>query len=458
MDKFVSEKNTTAYFVDLIREDLKYTYNVLGVSETSLEGTTQHQLQVKSKYLPVSAGYVVLHLLRNAAEVKDLADERILPFLNLLIEKKIAPALAIKIDSENLAKIAFIESLSGAESRYFYVGGVLTPAKELKHYVETPAGLDLQSLEAALNIEVALSIYAYALSDILIKTADICTSMTLEAIRGETGAFDDRLHSLGRPYAGQITTARNIRRLIEQSQFTTEDARIEFGGDIGPRCQDAISIRAVPQTHGAVRDAHTWLGDVIEQSLANNTVTPQPLITYTLDLIAIALIDLGNISERRSFRLLDSRMSYGLPMNLMGENPGFNHGFPVIQAAATAVVAEMKLKAPKGHGQSRFNPLTNAFVPFGLQSCVRIIEILPLLRKVLAIETYMSAQAMDLAKQKMRHRSFGLGSARAHAAIREHLTTVTGNRFASRDMTIAENIVGYGLIVTAVENAIGKLD
>lgn len=458
MDKIVSGRNTTAYFVDLIREDLKYTYSVSGVSEASLEGTTQYQLNVNSSFLPASLGKVVLHLLLDADDVKDQVTERILSFVKLLVEKKIAPALAIKIDSESLAKTAFIEGLCGDVNRFIYVGGVLKPAKELSDYIAIPAGLDLQSLETALNIELALAVYGYALSDILLKTADICTAMTLEAIRGETGAFDDRLHSLGRPYAGQIATAHNIRRLIAQSEFTTDDARIEFGGDAGPRCQDAISIRAVPQTHGAVRDAHTWLGEVIDQARTKKSDIVQPVITYALDLMAIALIDLGNISERRSSRLLDSKMSYGLPMNLMGENPGFNHGFPVIQAAATAILAEMKLKAPKGHGQNRFNPLTNALVPFGLQSCMRIVEILPLLQKILAIEVYMSAQAMDLAKQKMRHRSFGQGSAHAHAAMREHLSSVTDNRFASRDMAIAESVVGYGLIVTAVENAIGRLD
>lgn len=292
----------------------------------------------------------------------------------------------------------------------------------------------------------------------LFKSADICAAMTLEGIRGETGAFDARLHELGRPYPGQIATASNIRRIIANSDFTTEEARIEFGGDTGPRCQDAISIRAVPQTHGGGRDALAWFGKTLETTLQQPVATRDTVLNYALDLLAIALIDLAVISERRSFRLLDSKMSYGLPMNLVGENPGFNHGFPVIQAAAAAIVAEMKLKAPKGRGQSAFSALTGRYVANDMNCCNRVIELCDLLGKVLAIELFMASQAMDLAHRALPDRTFGAGSTQALNATRSQLPIVLANRFASDDMDIAEGLIAHGTIVDAVEAAIGQLD
>lgn len=382
-------------------------------------------------------------------------------YLQALLDARLSPTWRAGA-SEAAARRSLRSALEGLAGGVFMREGRPLEAPEgLKAAGITDAAradVDFDALEAQLDISGAVAVHVYDAAHRLFKGADICAAMTLEGIRGETGAFDARLHELGRPYPGQIAAARNVRRIVADSAFTTEDARMEFGGDTGPRCQDAISIRAVPQTHGGGRDALAWFAATLEGSLQQSVASRDMTLDYALDLLAIGLIDLAVISERRSFRMLDTRMSYGLPMNLVAENPGFNHGFPVIQAAAAAVVAEMKLKAPKGRGQGSFSALTGRYVPRGLTTGNKLVELMDLLGKVLAIELFMASQAMDLTHRTLPNRAFGAGSAPALATTRQHLPMVLQNRFASDDMNVAEWLIVQGTIVRAVEDAIGRLD
>ncbi|MFF2299619.1 aromatic amino acid lyase [Arthrobacter sp. NPDC058127] len=313
-----------------------------------------------------------------------------------------------------------------------------------------------EELRSHLDLPLAAGIVGLAQAARLTRTADICTAMHLESIRGELGAFDDRLHALGRPYPGQVATAGNIRSLLAASEFTTEEARTEFGGDSGARVQDAISLRAVPQTHGAVRDALARLAVALTRGLAE----PSPrkgTLELILNLVGIALIDLANISQHRSYRLLDTRMTYGLPMNLIAENPGFNHGFPLVHTAAIAILAEMKLHAPRGYAESRVRPRSGAVRSFELTCGERTLSLLDYLQKILSIEAFMSGQAMDLAQRVLPDRRFGQGTTAAFAALRERVPYVDRNRFASDDMVAAEEVVALCRLTDAAERQVGKL-
>ena len=120
----------------------------------------------------------------------------------------------------------------------------------------SPAGR--KQLEEGTAILHGLTRYALERTERLLKYADLALSMNLEAIRGEQGAFDDRLHSLARPFPGQIASAANVRRLLADSQATTDEGRFAYGYDTAPRVQDAICLRAAPQTHGGARDVFTF--------------------------------------------------------------------------------------------------------------------------------------------------------------------------------------------------------
>ncbi|MGE5631988.1 MAG: aromatic amino acid lyase [Caulobacteraceae bacterium] len=383
--------------------------------------------------------------------------ERIMGFIN----NGIYPCIhkANRTEPSAMSELALI--LSGDENTLCcYDGECISVEKALKATGLSKFQYTTEEIAFITNlccISTALAILALNEAEKLAKTADICVGMNLEAIRGETGAFDRRLHELGRPFPNRIISAENIRRVIEGSEFTTEKARIAFGGDHGPRCQDAICIRAVPQTHGGVRDTIQWLKENLQNEINSASYRINPIIGYSIDLMLIALTDLGNISERRSFRLTDTNLTYGLPMNLVGENPGFNHGFPVIQASATAVLGELKLLAMPCAAYSGIDPISKEYVCKTYSSAIKAIEALSLLNKVLAIEMLMAAQGMDLAKDKLTGFEFGNGSKAALLEFRKHVKVTRANRFAAPDMVEADRIVNEGTVLAAVEKTVGKL-
>ena len=184
----------------------------------------------------------------------------------------------------------------------------------------------VSSLHEALPL--SFGIYTYARSMEIAKAADLSLALNLEAIRGEKGAFDLRLHSQARPFEQQHRSAENTLRFLEGSNFTEDEGRFEYGYDDHPRCQDAISYRSAPQTHGGARDVLDFLKDTLVLAINEDTYLPEQL-RYSLDLTMAALADLGNISERRSFRLNGYQLSYGLPPNMVYQDPGYNYGFAV---------------------------------------------------------------------------------------------------------------------------------
>ncbi|MEG1603443.1 MAG: aromatic amino acid lyase [Cloacibacillus sp.] len=283
-----------------------------------------------------------------------------------------------------------------------------------------------------------------------IKTADILTALNLEAIRGETGAFDDRLSSIARPYKGQIDCAANVRALLCGSEMVTEEGRTAFGYDQHPRVQDAICVRATPQTHGAVRDFLYFAYDSLLHSVANGGAYNYD-VEYSLDALETALSDLANICERRTFRLNDTRLSYGLSMNLTLGDAGINHGFPVVQSNQAALLSELKLLCLPSAVVKRPGECAAYY------AAAKMTRALPLLCKIMAIELLMTCQAMDIVKTKLPSRSFGKGTTAVHAKVRESISVMTKNRFVSPDMNEAARLIATGMVLCAAQSAAGAL-
>jgi histidine ammonia-lyase len=430
--------------------------------EESLLQVLRDYVQYDGERLPTEIGLISIYLLLNhAAKEPVLLSEEWVKRAQFFINHRIIPCIHKKNMTELSAMGELALILYGEEELICYYNGSFRSVGDVYREVGISkldyAKEDVAFITNTCCVSTAISIFAVLEASRLAKTADLCVAMHLEAIRGEIGAFDRRLHELGRPYVNQIKVAENIRRLIAGSEFTTDRARAAYGGDNGPRIQDAISIRAVPQTHGGVRDTITWLQEQLADEINAVADKTNPLLGYLLDVLVIGLIDLGNISERRSLRLLDSKLSYGLPMNLVGENPGFNHGFPVIQAAATGILAELKLLAASHAGMKRINMLTSEYSCTTFSSALKSLQAISLLDKIIGIEMFMTAQGMDLAKVKLNNFEFGTGTRAAHHALRQEVPMVKANRFASPDMVAAERAVTQGVVLQAVEHLIGEL-
>ncbi|USF26878.1 MIO-dependent tyrosine 2,3-aminomutase [Firmicutes bacterium ASF500] len=307
-----------------------------------------------------------------------------------------------------------------------------------------------EELERGWTVLCALGQLVLARTARLLRYADLAAAMNLEAIRGELGAFDDRLHRLARPYPGQIDCAENIRRLTAGSEMTCDKGRFAFGYDKAPRVQDAICVRATPQTHGGVRDVFSFAQRQLRADMSEGEAT-MARAELALSALLTALADLAHISERRAFRLNDTHLSYGLPMNLVVGDVGINHGFPVVQSTQAALVAELKLlllPAPL----LRVGEESTAYL-----SLCKTLKAIELAERVLAVEILMAAQGMDIVSSALPQFSFGGGTSAAHRCLRSRVAVLTENRFMVPDMAAALELLQNGVILSAAEDAVGAL-
>ncbi len=238
----------------------------------------------------------------------------------------------------------------------------------------------------------------------LVKIADLVAALSTEALRGTDTAFDPRLHAL-RPHPGQQVSAANLWRLMQGSSIR-ESHR---AGDV--RIQDPYSVRCAPQVHGAVRDV---LADVCAKvAVELNSVTDNPLVfpddgavlsggnfhgepmALAADFLAIALAELGAISERRLEKLTNTAFS-GLPAFLVSD-AGLNSGFMMAQVTSAALASENKtLCHPAAVDSIPTSADKEDHVSMGMWAALKLQKVLENSRRILAIELLAAAQGIDL--------------------------------------------------------------
>jgi histidine ammonia-lyase len=237
----------------------------------------------------------------------------------------------------------------------------------------------------------------------LLVAADAACALSLDAIRGTVQAFDPRIQDV-RGQAGQKVVARNIRRLFEGKDTIAESHK-----DCG-KVQDPYSFRCAPQVHGATRDTLAFVAQTVETEL--NAVTDNPLvfddgavvsggnfhgqpIALAMDFLAIAVAELGSISERRIEKITNPALS-GLPA-FATRNSGLNSGFMIPHVVAAALVSENKVLC---HPASVDSIPTSAdkedHVSMGPIAARKAREVVRNVRRVLAIEYLAACQGVDL--------------------------------------------------------------
>ena len=233
-----------------------------------------------------------------------------------------------------------------------------------------------------------------------LEAADIIGAMSLEALTGTKAPFDERLHAL-RPFEGSKLVAQRLRFLLDQSAIM--QSHIDCG-----RVQDPYSLRCMPQVHGASRNAWVHLKELTEVEL--NSVTDNPIIfsendtisggnfhgqplALPLDYACFAASEIGNISDRRCYLLLEGK--WGLPMLLM-RNVGLNSGFMIPQYTTAALVTENKTLCFPSSADSIPTSLGQEdHVSMGSISGRKLAKILDNLEYILAIELLSACQAIE---------------------------------------------------------------
>ena len=296
----------------------------------------------------------------------------------------------------------------------------------------------------------------------LLKTADIVGAISLEALLGTLTAYDQRIHAL-RPHPGQRAVASNIRRILSESPMVASHR------DTDHKVQDAYSLRCIPQVHGAVRDALTYINGVVEREI--NAVTDNPLvfsatgdvlsggnfhgapIAMAADYLAIVLTDLASIAERRIAHLLDTEMS-ALPRFLTPDS-GLNSGFMIAQVTAAALVSENKvLSHPASVDSIPTSANQEDHVSMGTHAARKAWEIFRNLEYVLAIELLSSVQALDLRSPLTP----SAATKAVHDLVRKRIPFWEEDRLMHRDIDTARSLIRQGQVVEAAESICGPLD
>ncbi len=239
----------------------------------------------------------------------------------------------------------------------------------------------------------------------LVDATDAAAALSVEALMGSSRPFEDRIHAL-RPHPGQATSAARIHSLLEGSAIDAS-----HHDDFGHKVQDAYSLRCAPQVHGAVRDTIDHARVVFERELGSVVDNPivfpddnevvsggnfhgQPL-AFALDFLAIAVTELGSISERRVDRLLDPHRSSGLTP-FLATNPGVSSGYMITQYTAAAIVAENKILAhPASIESIPTSGMQEDHVSMGWGAARKLGTVLTNTARVIAVELMCASQGME---------------------------------------------------------------
>lgn len=247
----------------------------------------------------------------------------------------------------------------------------------------------------------AHAVYALLKAFKIAKYADIIGAISLDAYDGRIDPFLSQIQE-ARPHPGQFETAKNIRTLLEGSEFQKKEK---------VHVQDPYSFRCMPQVHGASKDSIMYTASVVEREI--NSVTDNPTIfvdddliisggnfhgqplALVLDFLSMALAELGSISERRTYRLISGDRG-NLPEFLVA-NPGLNSGFMIPQYAAAAIVSKNKqLCTPCCIDSIPSSNEQEDHVSMGGNAATKTVKIAENVERILAIELLNAAQAIDL--------------------------------------------------------------
>lgn len=315
--------------------------------------------------------------------------------------------------------------------------------------------VDLGPKEGLALINGTQFILSYAVTAVnrmhhCLEAADIIGAMSLEALTGTKAPFDDRLHAL-RPFSGSRLVAQRLRKLLAGSEIM--QSHIDCG-----RVQDPYSLRCMPQVHGASRNAWQHLKELVEIEL--NSVTDNPIIfnaddtisggnfhgqplALPLDYACFAAAEIGNISDRRCYLLLEGK--WGLPMLLM-TNVGLNSGFMIPQYTTAALVTENKTLCFPASADSIPTSLGQEdHVSMGSISARKLNRVLDNLEYILAIELMSACQAIEFRRP---HKSSSILEF-AHDYVREQVAFAREDRIFAEDINRIHSMLQDGSFVRA---------
>ena len=358
--------------------------------------------------------------------------------------------------SGDLAPLAHFACVLIGEGEAEVQGKILSGADALERAGLLPVTLAAKEGLALTNgttVMTAVGVLETVKARKLAKLADVAGCLSLEALNGTVSAFDERIHAL-RPHPRQIECAANLRNILAESDFVRKFDPTNV--------QDAYTLRCMPQVHGACRDAVLYAEWLLKLEL--NAVTDNPLIfpddngnievisggnfhgeplALAFDYLAIALAELGNISERRIMRLTDEASNAHILPPFLTENGGLNSGFMIVQYTAAALCTENKILAhPASVDTIPSSANVEDHVSMGATAALKLRQVSENLETIVSLELVCAAQGVDFRRRVIGSEArLGVGTRSIYESIRESVPFIERDEYMKRHLDAGLQIV-----------------
>lgn len=381
-----------------------------------------------------------------------------------MLEKGVIPMIPEKGSvgaSGDLAPLAHMTAAMIGEGEAFYKGERLSGAKALEKAGLKPVVLAAKEGLALINgtqTSTALALAGLFRAHRAAQTALITGALSTDAAMGSDAPFHEEIHTL-RGHKGQIDAGRALRALLEGSVI--RQSHLE--GD--QRVQDPYCIRCQPQVDGACLDILRQAARTLE--IEANAVTDNPLVlsdgravsggnfhaepvAFAADQIALAICEIGAISQRRIALLVDPALSFGLPA-FLARKPGLNSGLMIAEVTSAALMSENKQMA---HPASVDSTPTSAnqedHVSMACHGARRLLQMTANLNAIIGIEALTGALGVELREPLTTSPEL----ARVIAALRDRVPTLEDDRYMADDLRNAADLVADGVLAGAVSGGI----
>lgn len=370
------------------------------------------------------------------------------------------------------------------DGKAYYKGKLLSSPEALKQSGIKPIRLgakEAMGLTNGSNFIASIASISVIEAEKLLNIASLSTALSLEAVRGEKRAFQELINEQSDRHIGQIAIAKQIRSLIKGSMRTTKESQeIQFSNERNKeRVQDRYSFRCAPQIHGAAFEAIEKLKQTLTTEI--NSVTDNPvfdfektvtvkvngkntetvsfasggnfhgqLLASPIDYVKMTLTSLSIASDKRSFSLLDSHLSYGLPGDLAFDTSKADAGYMIAQYAGAARVAENRVLSTPASVMSVSTAANQEdVVSMGSVGAVHLRKVIKNLETLLAIELLCATRGIQITQEKLptKLRKLGAGTSVAYNTILKALGDYKGDVYVRSEIEKVRDLIKSGLLI-----------
>lgn len=382
-------------------------------------------------------------LSRGYSGVRTEIVQRLIDFYNLGIHPVVFELGSLGA-SGDLAPLAHLSLPILGKGKVRYKGQVREAADVLKETGLEPMPLAAKEGLALLNGTQFMSSYAtwsLIASKRLSVWADVIGALSADAFMAKDEPYNHAIHRV-RPHKGQIATAQRMRELLQGSAIQAMPKS---------QVQDPYSFRCIPQVHGATKDVIDTVTAIVETEI--NSVTDNPIVFHDedaimsggnfhgqplalhLDFLAIAMAELANISERRTYLLVSGQRDL---QPFLAPNAGLNSGFMIAQYTAAAIVSQNKqLCTPASVDSIVSSNGQEDHVSMGANAATKLRRLVQNVQRVLAIELMTAAQALE--SRRPAHSSVALE--KVFDAFRKHVSYMSEDRILHDGLIASEKFL-----------------